>query len=473
MLNPDFYPTPVPVIGKMLAPYLDELDNRHILEPSAGKGDILDYIKSRRHPYRDAALYCCEADPELAATLAGKGYRVLAHDFLTFQPSHMFDLIVMNPPFSAGVDHLLHAWEILPAGDIVCLLNAETIRNAHTEKRKLLSRIIEDNGGQVEMLGPVFRGAERTTDVEVAMVRLHKEAAAGSWFAESVDRETVQTMQSETQGELAIKDDIGAMVAAYEAAKRAFASVYMARADVARYLAVVGGLKNRRDDRNDQDYLSYACSMNNPVAAYNFFVETMRRNAWDTVFARVGIQDKVTEKVRKDFERMRTENGYDFTERNVEALLDGLMLNRGQIMQDCINEAFDLMTKYHHENRIHIEGWKTNDRWMVNRKVILPYMVELDWSRGFRPRLGYSDASRTMDDIDKAMCFLAGKSFDAIRKISDAVRDSQEAESEFFRLKSHQKGTLHLTFKDKSLWERFNATACEGKNWLPDRKKAG
>jgi len=151
-------------------------------------------------------------------------------------------------------------------------------------------------------------------------------------------------------------------------------------------------------------------------------------------------------------------------------LLDGLMLNRGQIMQDCINEAFDLMTAYHKENRIHIEGWKTNDRWMVNRKVILPYMVELDWSRGYRPRLGYSDASRTMDDIDKAMCFLAGKSFDSIKKISDAVRDSQEAESEFFKLKSHQKGTLHLTFNDKSLWERFNATACEGKNWLPGRK---
>jgi len=471
MLNTDFYPTPGPVIGKMLAPYLDELDNRHILEPSAGKGDILDYIKARRHPYRDAALYCCESDPELAATLAGKGYRVLAHDFLTFQPSHLFDLIVMNPPFSAGVDHLLHAWEILQAGDIVCLLNAETIRNAHTEKRKLLSRIIEDNGGQVEMLGPVFRGAERTTDVDVAMVRLHKEAAAGSWFAESVDKEATQTMQSETKGELAIKDDIGAMVQAYEAAKRAFASVYRARADVARYLSAVGGLTNHRDGRNDHDFLSFACTMRNPVAAYNFFVETMRRNAWDAVFNRVGVQDKVTEKVRKDFEKMRSELGFDFTEKNIEALLDGLMLNRGQIMQDCINEAFDLMTKYHEDNRIHIEGWKTNDRWMVNRKVILPYMVESNWGGGFRPRIGcYSNASRTMDDIDKAMCFLAGKSFDKIKTVAKAVSDGQEAESEFFWLKSHKKGTLHLTFKDQHLWERFNAAAVEGKHWLPGRK---
>ena len=197
----------------------------------------------------------------------------------------------------------------------------------------------------------------------------------------------------------------------------------------------------------------------------------MRRNAWDTVFNRVGVQDKVTEKVRKDFEKMRTENGFDFTERNVEALLDGLMLNRGQIMQDCINEAFDLMTKYHKDNRIHIEGWVTNDRWMVNRKVILPYMVESNWGGGFRPRIGcYSDASHMMDDIDKAMCFLAGKSFDKIKTVAKAVSDGQEAESEFFWLKSHKKGTLHLTFKDQHLWERFNAVACEVKNWLPGRK---
>ena len=79
MLNPDFFPTPGPVIGKMLAPYLDELDNRHILEPSAGKGDILDYIKSRRHPYRDAALYCCEADTELVRIVQATGCNHCRH----------------------------------------------------------------------------------------------------------------------------------------------------------------------------------------------------------------------------------------------------------------------------------------------------------------------------------------------------------------------------------------------------------
>lgn len=471
MLNSDFYPTPAPVIRKMLEPFIEQIDNmqRHILEPSAGKGDILDYINARRYRYSGEPLYCCESDPELAATLAGKGHRVLAHDFLTFSPSHIFDLIIMNPPFSDGASHLLHAWQILDHGDIVCLLNAETIQKTYSAERRLIAEIIAKHGS-VEMLGQVFKTAERRTDVEIALVRLHKDAKPGTWFADAVDQETTQTMQSENTGEVALKDDIGAMVQAYEASKRAFASVWKARNDVARYLSAVGGLTKHKEHTSEQDFLAYACSLGNPVAAYNFFVETMRRNAWDTVFTRVGVQDKVTGKVRNDFERMRAENGFDFTERNIVALLDGLMLNRGQIMQDCINEAFDLMTAYHKENRVHIEGWVTNDRWMVNRKVILPYAVEAGWKRGFRAAYR---AQAMLDDIDKACCFLAGKSFDTILTMVKSIEQAQETESEFFRLKSHKKGTLHLTFKDVQLWERFNATAVDGKNWLPNRKKAG
>ena len=140
MLNPDFYPTPKAVIKKMLSPYMDNIEHRKILEPSAGKGDIVDYILANHPSYRHKEIFikCCEYDPDLIATLQGKKYQVVSSDFLKYVPSHYYDLIIMNPPFSNGVDHLLHAWEILQSGDIVCLLNAETIHNPHTEKRKLL-----------------------------------------------------------------------------------------------------------------------------------------------------------------------------------------------------------------------------------------------------------------------------------------------------------------------------------------------
>ena len=39
-------------------------------------------------------------------------------------------------------------------------------------------------------------------------------------------------------------------------------------------------------------------------------------------------------------------------------------------------------------------------------------------------------------------------------------------------MRSFKKGTLHMYFTDKGLWERFNLTAARGKNWLPDDVKA-
>ena len=81
----------------------------------------------------------------------------------------------MNPPFSQGAKHLLRAWDFLHAGEIVCLLNQETIDNPYTEVRKRLAKLIADHG-TVETLGPVFSKAERATDVHVAMVYLKKES---------------------------------------------------------------------------------------------------------------------------------------------------------------------------------------------------------------------------------------------------------------------------------------------------------
>lgn len=465
MFNDDFYPTPAHVTAKMVAPYRDGMCNRHILEPSAGKGNIAEYIKTAIG--YNGNLYCIESEPDLIATLQGKGFRILSNDFLKFTPSHIFDLIVMNPPFSRGVDHLLHAWSILDHGDIVCLLNAETLLNDCTEKRKLLRHIIAENGS-IEYLGDAFKDAERKTGVEVALVRLHKHESASKWVFEATDEhESVQTISDDAPSEIAVKDSIGTLVDAYEAAKREFASVWKSRKKIAKYLAYIGGLTNVEEHYRSQDFVSHACNMDNPVSAYNFFVDTARMNAWNAIMTKTGIEGRVTESVRKDFNKMRTENGFDFTEGNIMSLLDGLVMNSGDIMKQCILEAFDLMTKYHKENRIHIEGWKSNDRWQVNRKIILPFAVEHGWSRGFKVRYA---AQNMLDDIDKACCFLSGKGFDAIIKIRDAVEMSQVAVSDFFKVKSHHKGTLHLTFIDEHLWERFNLAAVEGKNWLPNKK---
>ena len=49
MFNSEFYPTPAEVIEIMLQG--ETIENKTILEPSAGKGDIVDYLNE--YAYRD------------------------------------------------------------------------------------------------------------------------------------------------------------------------------------------------------------------------------------------------------------------------------------------------------------------------------------------------------------------------------------------------------------------------------------
>ena len=100
-------------------------------------------------------VHCIEIEPEFRAAIRGKGYPLVGTDFLTFWLDEKYDLIIMNQPFSNGNAQLLHAWEILDHGDIVCLLNEQTLLNLCTENRKLLAMIIEQYG-EVEHLGSCF-----------------------------------------------------------------------------------------------------------------------------------------------------------------------------------------------------------------------------------------------------------------------------------------------------------------------------
>lgn len=124
--------------------------------------------------YGRQKLYAIEIEPELQDILRGKGYKVLDSDFLQYDGDIDFNLIIANFPFSNGDEHFLKAWNLLKNGQIVCLLNTETIKNPYSEKRKLIERIIEDNGGKVEYIKNAFTDAERKTNVEVALIRISK-----------------------------------------------------------------------------------------------------------------------------------------------------------------------------------------------------------------------------------------------------------------------------------------------------------
>jgi hypothetical protein len=167
----ELFPTPRSVARTMLAKI--DGDAVHLLEPSAGRGDLAEVMRGDKWERGRRNVDCIEQSEELVAILRSKELAVVGYDWLEYSGVCFYDAIVMNPPFSAGDRHLLKAWEFMHDGEIVCLLNEETIKNPCSEIRRMLCGIIEKHGS-VEYLGDCFSSAARKTDVRVAMVYLKK-----------------------------------------------------------------------------------------------------------------------------------------------------------------------------------------------------------------------------------------------------------------------------------------------------------
>lgn len=131
----------------------------------------------------------------------------------------------------------------------------------------------------------------------------------------------------------------------------------------------------------------------------------------------------MTSQLRSDFQTyLAQQSQMAITKENILEFLDMIMSNRGNIMDNAVVEVFDMFTRYHKENRLHIEGWKTNDKFKVNKRVILPNFVSFGkWSTGFRVEYGMG---RKYDDIDKAMSYLAGKNWEKVDTIEQALERS-------------------------------------------------
>ena len=111
----EFYPTPKTLLDQIFEG-ADWKKIETVLEPSAGKGDIVEYIHQQDS---EIDIDCIEIEENLQHILTGKGYRLVWDNFLTYQTAKRYDLIVMNPPFSNGDEHLLKALKMQKDGGMI------------------------------------------------------------------------------------------------------------------------------------------------------------------------------------------------------------------------------------------------------------------------------------------------------------------------------------------------------------------
>lgn len=474
-----FYPTPDSLAMKMLEGihwhYIDS-----VLEPSAGKGNLAECIRKRmkdRYTNTDPDIDCVEIDPNLRAILKDKGFRVVHDDFLTYNTQKQYRLIVMNPPFDDGARHILKALRMLsPTGQLIALCNAETLRNPFTNERQLLFRQLMDMKADVDYLQNEFRGAERKTDVEIAMIKVK---APETEEYDSLVLENLRPahkyadMNEERAQELTKTDFMEAILDRYNYEIEAGVKLIREYRSIGRFINEGMGA--------DKAFSGYNLSLElgRDTATENRYVKSVRKKYWSALFCAPQFMSQLTQNLQNQLQsRVNELADYEFSAFNILEIMVQMNAQMNDGVEKTIMELFDNWTKKWHydensQNRHYFDGWKTNDAFAVNKKVICR-LNAFDWGyKGIPHEYNVHKVWREIEDIQKVFNYLDGGRTKWDEGIQETLQKAEKAgqtakvETKYFYFTFYKKGTCHIEFKDMNLLARFNIFAAKGKNWLP------
>lgn len=489
--NTEFFPTPDHLAGKMLAKVNWKLGVKTVLEPEAGKGDLVQAFQrfqEKRGYSRDAddaaaKVDVIERDENLRHILKGKELRVVGDDFLSFTSFKNYGLILMNPPFSDADAHLLHALEMQKnGGQIVCLLNAETIRNQCTARRKILSQMLMRYNASIEFVEGAFLHAERPSDVEVAIVyvSIPQRQWKSAIFA-SLEKAEKRKEEDEEQTELAPNNWAEHMIRAFDV--EAKAGIALLREYSAVQPKIMTGSASYQKPMismkiGDHDVCDSWCDLS---AAVNLFMEKLRYKYWALLLRRPELTEKMTSQMQSDYSsKIDSLADYDFNEYNIRQVMLEISSQLTDGIKDSILKLFDEFSAAHSwysecSGNIHYyNGWATNKAHMVNsKKVILPISGAYadTWHH---EKLDSYRICRTISDLERALNYLDRGETSCFTDVAMAVQrannlDTNKVEFTFFDVTFYKKGTAHIKFKPTAarIIERLNIYAGQQRAWLP------
>ena len=553
MFGIQFYPTPPNLVERMMSK-VDLNKVSYVLEPSAGKGDIIDgfrkYIKDRTKSYNlrqktkgkraeteffktkdecisyvnakfgtefttikefnkyfcdladkndDEEIECCidsydsdlankvfeieavEIDTSLQAILKDKKIKIVGNDFAEYNPYCRYDLIMMNPPFKDGDKHLLKALKLIEnGGQCVCILNAETLKNPYSDTRIYLANLLEKYKADIEYIENAFSDAENTTDVEIALVYVDiptKEIELDVFKNLVMGEEYKCDYEDYNDTQLATDDIIGNFVKQYEFEAEAGAKVIDTFYSMQKYIPNTDGGHSMisLSVLGCSDDMDMKSTKFNPV---NTYIRLLRDKYWSLLFQSKEMSRLLTQTARDRYlYKIREFRDYDFTFSNIKQLQIELVSHLSTNIDDAILEQFDNFTyKNSMDNASNVHyftGWKTNDAFMINSKVIVPM-----WGI-YGNRYGSSwslcKASDFLEELEKIFVYLDGGKTEGA-DISSILYgynysnkyNGEKIQSKYFDVEFKKKGTVHIWFTNAELLKKFNIFGCQKHGWLPN-----
>lgn len=498
-----FYPTPSDVAGKLMAG-VDWNLVKTVLEPSAGRGDLIELAKRRcakvRYPrgtFRGSRgsysidlddIDCVEIDPNLRSMLIGKGYRVVHDDFLTYHTRKRYDLILMNPPFADGDLHLLHALELCESGgQIACILNAETIRTPYTNSRKALMKALHRYNASIRYVERGFSHAARRTDVDIALINVNIPAAyADTTIWDNLKKAREEHLESNGLHEVAPSNQVERLIREYDLLCEA--GIQMMR--------VYNGVSDRIMCSSKSDYSRPIIGLvvdgdktdKCGTSHINTFLRAARARYWRELFDLPELRQRMTSAMKDEYHNtVEQMKDYEFSMFNIQQVIDQIMSQIVTGVEDAIIKCFDKLSAEHayhsdvqNENVHYYNGWKTNKAHYVNAKCIIP-----TWgcfASGYKPdKYGrYKDTLegldargcfQVLDDLEKALDYLdkgETQSTDLARALEIAATNGKTSlYCKYFMVTFFKKGTCHIKFHNQKIVDRLNIYVGRQRAWLP------
>lgn len=529
-----FYPTP-PALAKSL---LDGVDwswdkVRNVLEPSAGSGNLVmaiahelrnsfnrneidvDMIEidpairgiltdrfstqarnklySHKEHLRDAYLNLKRSgenadDAESLWRTAEDEYyglecvntHIVHDDFLTFSSKKQYDLIVMNPPFADGDAHLLKAIQLQEryGGQIRCILNAETLRNPYTNRRKVLSQKLLQLGAEIDFESGAFQDAERKTMVDVAIVKID---IPHPTYESDILTKLIRAREAE-EAEAAQPTDLVENDFVKQIVKQFDLEVDVGCELIRQYIAVLPYIQ--QDMKSDGNWPIIRLAIAKDSAGYglpsvNDYIKSVRKKYWNVLFKHPQFVRQLTSNLQDELHARVSEYvDFDFSEYNIRTLFVEMNARIEDGVKATILDLFEKLTAEHSwypeckQNIHYYNGWAANKAHKINSKVIIPVNGIFSVYSWTQDTFNVNNAYKILADIEKVLNYLDGHMTAEVNlerqlRYANTAGKTKNIQLKYFDVSFFKKGTMHIRFTCPDLLERFNIYCGKHKSWLP------
>ena len=215
------------------------------------------------------------------------------------------------------------------------------------------------------------------------------------------------------------------------------------------YGAVLNSLEGIKNELNSLgEYIMPNYAGHRGLLDVEGFSKELDKRLWRHCFDKLGVYSvmdaKSIEKLRKEID----DKTPALTEDNITATIQTMYENRSKYFVEGIINTF---------KRLSSDYWTNNhEKFKIPDRCIMEYIVEPNWTKGFRLRYGSEDQ---ISDIDRTFHLLDKKPFEPRKtmcEINNKFKEGQVYGNEYFELKGYKNGNGHIKFKRIDLLDLAN-----------------